>query len=70
MMLGRTLTTSLRGEPDASLWVNLSTRNRYHVLVYEGAKAVLERTAKRAGLEKGIYPHLFSISISYLTPSA
>jgi len=50
---------SLRDDTDAPLWVNLSTRNRYHVLTYEGAKAVLKSTAKRAGLKKRIYPHLF-----------
>ena len=50
---------SLRDDPDAPLWINLSTRNRYHILTYEGAKAVLKRTAKRAGLKKRIYPHLF-----------
>jgi len=49
----------LRDDPNAPLWVNLSTRNRYHALTYEGAKAILKRTAKRAGLKKRIYPHLF-----------
>jgi len=56
-MLGSTLTSSLRDEPDAPLWVNLSTRNRYNVLTYEGVKAVLKRTAKRAGLKKRINPY-------------
>ena len=51
----------LRDDPDAPLWVNLSTRNRYHVLTYEGAKAVLKRTARRVGLKKRIYSHLLGI---------
>ena len=51
----------LRDDPDAPLWVNLSTRDRYHVLTYEEVKAVLKRTAKRAGLKKRIYSHLLGI---------
>jgi len=49
----------LKENPDAPLWVNLSTRNRNSVLTYTSAKSVLKDIAKRTGTKKRIYPHLF-----------
>ena len=45
--------------PDAPLWVSLGTRNRNSVLRYNAAKALLKEIAKKAGVKKRIYPHLF-----------
>lgn len=44
---------------DAPLWVISGTRNRNSVFSYGAAKAVLKDVAKRAGLKKRVYPHLF-----------
>ncbi len=49
----------LKNDLDAPLWVVIGTRNRGAMLSYAAAKATLKKTAKRAGLKKRIYPHLF-----------
>jgi site-specific recombinase XerD len=49
----------LKNKPEAPLWVVIGTRNRGAMLSYAAAKATLKKTAKRAGLKKRIYPHLF-----------
>jgi site-specific recombinase XerD/ribosomal protein L40E len=49
----------LRENPDSPLWIGLATRNRNKVLTYTGAKELLKRIAKKAGIKKRIYPHLF-----------
>jgi integrase/recombinase XerD len=48
-----------RNKPEAPLWVVVGTRNRGAMLSYAAAKATLKKTAKRAGLKKRVYPHLF-----------
>ena len=49
----------LRDNVDAPLWVTSGTRNRNTFFSYGAAKAMLRDVAKRAGLKKRIYPHLF-----------
>jgi site-specific recombinase XerD len=44
---------------DAPLWVNSGVRNRNDRFSYAAAKAMLKEVAKKAGLKKRIYPHLF-----------
>jgi site-specific recombinase XerD/ribosomal protein L40E len=44
---------------DAPLWINISTRNRNDIFSYGAAKAMLKDIAKKAGIKKRIYPHLF-----------
>ncbi len=49
----------LKSDPDAPLWVNFSTNNHHGSLGYSATKEMLTDTAKRAGIKKRIYPHLF-----------
>lgn len=48
-----------RENPEAPLWCRLGTNGRYEPLNYPGMKAIIQRTAKRAGIRKRIYAHLF-----------
>jgi len=48
-----------KDDPDAPLWVSLSTNNLYGFFSYPAAKKMLKETAKKAGIKKRIYPHLF-----------
>ena len=48
----------LRDKPDAPLWVGIGTVGRYEPLDYNGARALLRRLAKKAGLNKRVYTHL------------
>jgi integrase/recombinase XerD len=48
-----------RNEPDAPLWVGVGTVGRNQPLSYCGARALLRRLAKKSGLKKRIYTHLF-----------
>jgi integrase len=49
----------LKEDPDAPLWVSIGTRDRNSALSYSAAKAALKEIAKRAGIRKRVYPHLF-----------
>lgn len=49
----------LKIDPDSPLWVNFSSNNHYGNLGYNAAKEMLRDTAKRAEVNKRIYPHLF-----------
>jgi integrase len=44
---------------DAPLWVISGARNRNNIFSYGAAKAMLKDVAKRAGIKKRVYPHLF-----------
>jgi len=46
-------------DPNAPLWVSLGTRNRNSALRYNAAKTLLKEIAKKAGIRKRVYPHLF-----------
>ncbi len=49
----------LKDDPDAPLWVCFSTNNLHNYFSYPAAKKMLKDTAKKAGIKKRIYPHLF-----------
>lgn len=49
----------LRNDLDAPLWITLGTNSRNSILNYRTACEILKETAKRAGIKKRIYPHLF-----------
>ena len=49
----------LREDPNAPLWITIGTNSRNKVLNYATAKTVLKKLAKKAGIKKRIYPHLF-----------
>ena len=48
----------LRNNPYAPLWVGIGTVGRYEALNYNGARALLRRLTKKAGLNKRVYTHL------------
>jgi integrase/recombinase XerD len=47
-----------RSDPDASVWIGVGTVGKNKPLTYAGARSMLKRLAKRAGLKKRIYTHL------------
>ncbi len=49
----------LKDDPEAPLWVKLSGRNYLQLMVYKDFQWQLKKIAKRAGIKKRIYPHLF-----------
>jgi hypothetical protein len=48
----------LRNDSNAPLWVGIGTVGRYEALLYTGARAMLRRLVKKAGLHKRVYTHL------------
>jgi integrase len=46
-------------DPDAPLWVNIGVTNHDDPLLYPAVRQLLKRLAKKAGIQKRIYPHLF-----------
>ena len=48
----------LRDDPNAPLWVGIGTVGRYEPLDYNGARALLKRLTRKAGLNKRVYTHL------------
>jgi integrase/recombinase XerD len=49
----------LREDREAPVWVSVGGKDRGHVLSYSGAKMMLKDIAKKAGIKKRVYPHLF-----------
>ena len=47
----------LKNDPDAPLWVNMGTVNRYRAMSYPGLAKILRVAAERAGLNKRVTPH-------------
>ncbi|MBS7612227.1 tyrosine-type recombinase/integrase [Candidatus Bathyarchaeota archaeon] len=47
----------LRSKPDAPLWVNMGTVNRYEAMTYPALAKILKVAAEKAGLGKKIHPH-------------
>jgi len=45
--------------PEAPLWVGIGTRKRNKHIDYPAVRILITRAAKRAGIKKKIYPHLF-----------
>ena len=48
----------LRNDLNAPLWIGIGTVGRYDALLYNGARAMLRRLVKKAGLQKRVYTHL------------
>jgi len=48
-----------RDNPDASLWVNIGHRNFGKQMNYGAIRKVIKVTAKKAGIKKRVYNHLF-----------
>jgi len=48
-----------RGDTRAPLWVNVGVKFKGRAMTRVGVQQLLRRTARRAGLRKRIYPHLF-----------
>jgi len=49
----------LRGNPEAPLWVSLGVKNREKALSYGAAKTAIKDLARKVGIRKRVYPHLF-----------
>ncbi len=48
-----------RNNPDSFLWVSIGTKNRTRPLCYRSLSSCLQRTAKKMGIRKRIYPYIF-----------
>lgn len=48
-----------REDPGAPLWISFGSRQKPSALSPGSARSLLKRIAKRAGIKKRIYPHLF-----------
>jgi site-specific recombinase XerD len=53
-----------KGNPDSYIWINIGQRSREEQMQYDAIRMILKRTAKKAGIQKRIYPHLFRHSRS------
>jgi site-specific recombinase XerD/ribosomal protein L40E len=49
----------LKNDVDAPLWTTIGTNRRYKVWNYGTVKEVLKKIARKAGIKKRVYPHLF-----------
>jgi len=49
----------LKDDPEAPLWIKLTGKNRLKQMDYDDIRIQLKKIAKRAGIKKRIYPHLF-----------
>lgn len=49
----------LRNDPDSPLWISLGTNHRNFILSYRATCEMLKEAAKRSGIRKRVYPHLF-----------
>ncbi|MEM3871217.1 MAG: tyrosine-type recombinase/integrase [Nitrososphaeria archaeon] len=49
----------LKENPEAPLWITIGTNSRYKVWTYSTAKEVIKKIARKAGIKKRVYPHLF-----------
>lgn len=47
----------LKNKPDAPLWVNMGTVNRYKAMSYPALAKILKVAAEKAGLKKKVHPH-------------
>ena len=47
----------LKNDPDAPLWVNMGTVNRFKAMSYPALAKVLKVAAERAGLSEKVHPH-------------
>ncbi|KUK07763.1 MAG: Integrase family protein [Archaeoglobus fulgidus] len=49
----------LKEDPEAPLWIKLTGKNAFKGMEYADINIQLKKIAKRAGIKKRIYPHLF-----------
>lgn len=49
----------LRNNPEAPLWVAIGKKGHNELLMYNGLRDVVKKTAKQAGIEKRVYNHLY-----------
>jgi len=49
----------LKDNPEAALWIKLSGSKALQPMVYKDLHAQIKKIARRAGIKKRIYPHLF-----------
>ncbi len=49
----------LKKDPNSPLWVTIGTNSRNRVWTYGTAKEVIKKIARKAGIRKRVYPHLF-----------
>jgi integrase/recombinase XerD len=49
----------MRDRPEMPLWISHGPKNRFKQLSYSAMKSMLKKVAKRAGIQKRVYPHLF-----------
>ncbi|MHA1832996.1 MAG: tyrosine-type recombinase/integrase [Candidatus Baldrarchaeia archaeon] len=48
-----------KGDPNSPLWIGMGTKGRYKPLDYHATRMLFKRLARKAGLNKRIYTHLF-----------
>lgn len=48
-----------RNVPDAPLWVKIGTEDKDEIMRYDNARRIIKTLAKKAHINKRIYPHLF-----------
>jgi len=48
-----------KNDPEASLWVNVGTRNHHAAICYANFRKIVLEIAKKAGIKKRVHPHLF-----------
>ena len=48
-----------KDNPKYPLWISLATNKKYEPLGYGSVRAMLRKLAKRSGIKKRLYPHLF-----------
>ncbi|WP_394698074.1 tyrosine-type recombinase/integrase [uncultured Methanolobus sp.] len=49
----------MKNDPEAPLWVNIGRQSHGKAMKYDAIRMVLKRLAKKAGIKKRVYPHLF-----------
>ncbi|WMW22732.1 tyrosine-type recombinase/integrase [Methanolobus mangrovi] len=49
----------MKNDPEAPLWVNIGRHSHGKPMKYDAIRMVLKRLAKKAGIKKRVYPHLF-----------
>lgn len=49
----------MRDNPEAPLWITIGMNHRYTPLRYSTVKDVIKKAARKAGIKKRVYPHLF-----------
>lgn len=48
-----------KNDPEAPVWITIGKRSRNQPLQYDAQRVLVQRIAKKAGIKKRVYPHLF-----------